>query len=239
MKYYRDVDYYLYFLDFPSMGIPGAIFANTNGTVNIYINTLYREEVQKRTIKHELRHLVKNHFYIDTLSIEEKELDADDVDDQSCIFADDFSSVEYIEELDKKQLKQKEDQPRKTHSDVDIRMLPGNPPVFSIFRSIDLPDGASFGFYVPDNSMRPILKKNQLVYCDSQDLRNGDLALFEFKGNTILRQYYQDIFGVYLFALNRKNREDDLFLLPDDLKDLICLGRLMMKKEYPLPALVF
>lgn len=98
MKYYRDVDYYLYFLDFPSMGIPGAIFSNTNGTVNIYINTLYREEVQQRTIKHELRHLVKNHFYIDTLSIEEKELDADDVDDPSCIFADDFSSVEYIEE---------------------------------------------------------------------------------------------------------------------------------------------
>ena len=99
MKYYRDVDYYLYFLDFPSMGIPGAIFANTNGTVNIYINTLYREEVQQRTIKHELRHLVKNHFYIDTLSIEEKELDADDVDDPSCVFAPDFSCVEYIEEL--------------------------------------------------------------------------------------------------------------------------------------------
>ena len=98
MKYYMDVDYYLYFLDFPSMGIPGVIFANTNGTVNIYINTLYREEVQRRTIKHELRHLVKNHFYIDTMSIEEKELDADDIDDPSCIFADDFSSVEYIEE---------------------------------------------------------------------------------------------------------------------------------------------
>lgn len=32
------------------------------------------------------------------MSIEEKELDADDIDDPSCIFADDFSSVEYIEE---------------------------------------------------------------------------------------------------------------------------------------------
>lgn len=95
MKYYRDVDYYLYFLDFPSMGIPGAIFANTNGTANIYINTLYCEKVQRKTIKHELRHLVKNHFYIDTLSIEEKELDADDVDDPSCSFADDFSWIEY------------------------------------------------------------------------------------------------------------------------------------------------
>ena len=98
MKYYRDVDYFLYFLDFPSMGIPGAIFANSGGTVNIYINTLYREEVQRKTVKHELRHLVKNHFYIDTMSIEEKELDADDIDDPSCIFADDFSSVEYVEE---------------------------------------------------------------------------------------------------------------------------------------------
>ena len=127
----------------------------------------------------------------------------------------------------------------KSRPDVDVRVLPGRPPVFSVFRSNDLPEGASFGFYVPDGSMRPVLKKNQLVYCDSQGLRSGDLALFQFKGNTILRQYYQDIFGVYLFALNRKNREDDLFLLPDDLKDLICLGRLMIKKKHPLPAVAF
>lgn len=100
MKYYQDVDYFLFFMDFPHMGVPGVIASNSDGTANIYINTLYREEVQRRTIKHELRHLVKNHFYIDWLSIEEKELEADDIDDPSCIYADDFSSVEYIEGLE-------------------------------------------------------------------------------------------------------------------------------------------
>lgn len=98
MKYYQDVDYFLFFMDFPHMGVPGVIASNSDGTANIYINTLYCEEVQRRTIKHELRHLVKNHFYVDTMSIEEKELEADDIENPSCIFADDFSSVEYIEE---------------------------------------------------------------------------------------------------------------------------------------------
>lgn len=98
MKYYQGVDYFLFFVDFPHMGVPGVIASNSDGTANIYINTLYCEDVQRRTIKHELRHLVKNHFYIDWMSIEEKELDADDVEDPSCVFIDDFSCVEYAEQ---------------------------------------------------------------------------------------------------------------------------------------------
>ena len=31
------------------------------------------------------------------MSIEEKELEADDIDDPSCVFSDDFSCVEYVE----------------------------------------------------------------------------------------------------------------------------------------------
>lgn len=98
MKYYQDVDYFLFFMDFPHMGVPGVIASNSDGTANIYINTLYCGEVQRRAIKHELRHLVKNHFYIDWMTIEEKELEADDIEDPYCVFADDFSSVEYIEQ---------------------------------------------------------------------------------------------------------------------------------------------
>ena len=44
------------------------------------------------------------------------------------------------------------------------RVLPGPPPQFSVFRSESLPPDASFGFYVPDNSLQPSLKKGQLVY---------------------------------------------------------------------------
>lgn len=95
MKYYLDIDYFLIFEDFPHMGVTGAIASNTDGTANIYINTLYCEYVQRRTVKHELRHLVKNHFYCDWMTIEEKELEAD-YDDGTCVFADDFSCVECI-----------------------------------------------------------------------------------------------------------------------------------------------
>ena len=97
MKYYQGVDYFLFFMDFPHMGVPGVIVSNSDGTASIYINTLYCEGVQRRAIKHELRHLVKNHFYIDWMTLEEKELEADDIEDPSCIFSDDFSYVEYVE----------------------------------------------------------------------------------------------------------------------------------------------
>ena len=86
-----------FFEDFPHMGVPGAIASNSDGTANIYINTLYCYERQLQTIKHELRHLVKNHFYCDFMTIEEKELDADDLNDHSCIYSDNFTSVEYVE----------------------------------------------------------------------------------------------------------------------------------------------
>lgn len=99
MKYYRDVDYYLYFEEFPHAGIPGVIIGNSDGTANIYINTLCSIEKQNRTIKHELRHLAKEHLSCDWMTIEEKELEADDIFDSSCVFGDNFSYVECVEEI--------------------------------------------------------------------------------------------------------------------------------------------
>ena len=124
----------------------------------------------------------------------------------------------------------------KEKADIDIRVLPGGPPIFSVFRNSDLPEGASFGFYVPDNSMKPVLKKNQLIYCDSQQLRPGDFGLFQYQGKTVLRQYYLDPFGfTYLFGLAR--RQDDMVLRPSDINNLVCVGRLITKKRYPLPMI--
>lgn len=98
MKYYRDVDYFIYFEEFPHMGISGVIVSNSDGTVNIYINTLYSVERQRKTIQHELRHLVKGHLYCDILSIEEKELEADDLEDDSYIFGNNFEFVEFVQD---------------------------------------------------------------------------------------------------------------------------------------------
>lgn len=97
MKYYRDIDYFIYFEEFPHMGVLGMIVGNIDGTVNIYINTLYNRERQTETIRHELRHMAKEHLYNDILSIEEKEMDADRINDDDCTFGMNFSFVEYHE----------------------------------------------------------------------------------------------------------------------------------------------
>ena len=98
MVYYEGVDYFIYYLEFPHMGVPGAIAANSDGTSNIYINTLYCEEIQQDTLKHELRHMVKEHLYNDRMALWEKELEADDIFCPDCIFAEDHSYVVYLKE---------------------------------------------------------------------------------------------------------------------------------------------
>ena len=100
MKYYEGIDYFLSFEDFPHMGVPGAIASNGDGTATIYINTLYCKARQNETLRHELRHFVRGHFNSDcTMTLTEKEIDANNIDDVSYQFAPDFSWVEYIEAM--------------------------------------------------------------------------------------------------------------------------------------------
>ena len=208
------------------MGVPGVIAANSDGTANIYINTLYCEEKQQRTIKHELRHLAKNHFYCDWMTIAEKELDASDIDDPSFAFSDDFSSFEYTEVFHNK------------NESPEVRVLPGSSPQISVFRSKDLPEDVSFAFYIPDNALKPYLKKGDIALCDSYRLRPGDIGLFSYNGKIICRQYYKDIFGItYLFSVDRKKSKDDIILTSDQEKFLRCIGRLRIEKRVPLPGL--
>ena len=95
MKYYRDLDYYVYHTPFPRMGVPGVIAANTNGTVNIYINSNYTWERQQRALRHELRHFARGHLWNDVLTLTEKELEADDDADPCVTFAPDYSWTAY------------------------------------------------------------------------------------------------------------------------------------------------
>lgn len=232
MKYYLGVDYFLSFEDFPHMGIPGVIASNSDGTVNIYINTLYAVEIQKRTVKHELRHLVRNHFYCDWMSISEKELDADDIDDPNCIFADDFSSVEYIGPVVHKPA----DEPAQMEPPVYRAVIPGRNAI-PVFRSSDMPAGATFGFHVPDESLSPLFAKDSIVYCDQEMLKPGDVGLFLYDGGAILRQYHKDIFGyTYLFSVDRKKEYMDILIPAHKESALKCLGRIRTEKPLPLPG---
>ena len=93
MRFYRDIDYFLYFCDFPHMGVYGVAVSNTDGTVNVYINTLYNESIQQRTIYHELCHVAKNHLWDDVKTVTQKELEATDM--SNCTFGNNFSYVEF------------------------------------------------------------------------------------------------------------------------------------------------
>ena len=92
-KYYANVDYTLHLVDFPHMGVAGAIAWNSDATAEIYINTLYNFELQKNATKHELRHFAYDHAYCDYKDVFTKESEADDIDDPNIQFANDFSWI--------------------------------------------------------------------------------------------------------------------------------------------------
>lgn len=126
----------------------------------------------------------------------------------------------------------------KSNSDIDMRVLPGAEPRFSVFRSNTLPPDVTFAFYVPDNSLRPYFKKDALVMCDSRPLRPGDIGLFKWQGNTVCRQYNKDFFGItYLFALDRARRQEDIVIPACMEKDLLCFGRVRLENHVPLPEI--
>lgn len=76
MRYYRDVDYFLYFREMPFDWI-GYIKILPDGTACIHINSKASEIRQRRAIKHELRHLAFNHMWAEDKPIEEIEDEAD------------------------------------------------------------------------------------------------------------------------------------------------------------------
>lgn len=94
MKLYRDVDYFIYFEDFPCMGTRGFVGSNVDGTSSIYINTLYCEPKQRECLRHELRHVALDHLWRDDMEEKTKESEADGITSHSFQFASDFSWVE-------------------------------------------------------------------------------------------------------------------------------------------------
>ena len=96
MKYYQDVDYFLFFEEFPRMGVPGIIGANRDGTCSIYINTLYCEKKQRETLIHELRHMALWHLWRDDMELRNKEAEADTLQDDRVVIAPDYSWVETL-----------------------------------------------------------------------------------------------------------------------------------------------
>ena len=69
-------EYYIRRLDFPNRSVKAVTFPNSDGTFDIYVNTLYPESVQEDALRHELEHIRLDHFYSDA-PLRRKEAEAD------------------------------------------------------------------------------------------------------------------------------------------------------------------
>ncbi len=58
--------------------VRGITIPNDDGTFNVFINSSLSSECSSDTLKHELNHIKKDHFYDDTKTIEAVETEADD-----------------------------------------------------------------------------------------------------------------------------------------------------------------
>ena len=69
-------DYYVYPVDFPTR-VEGIVTPNSDGTFSIYINRNLSEAKQLETLQHEIRHILKDHFYEEQKALRDKEREAD------------------------------------------------------------------------------------------------------------------------------------------------------------------
>ncbi len=98
-----------------------------------------------------------------------------------------------------------------------------------LWDTIPVPKGtdADFAVAVTDDSLTPWIKKGGTAYLRRRtELYDGDIGLFETDGGIVFRQF---------FAVNRAHAEDDRMIPPDKAAELVCYGRLELKKPIPLP----
>ena len=99
------------------------------------------------------------------------------------------------------------------------------------------PQDAAYAVYIQGDSMEPAFPDGSVVFINHDAIRNGDIGIFCVNGGTVCKQYYRDPMGgiVNLFSLNRKRADADVTIYPGSNETLICQGRVITKKKFPLP----
>lgn len=100
----------------------------------------------------------------------------------------------------------------------------------------DDPQGAAFAVRLQGDSMEPYFPDGSIVFVNHDAMVNGDIGIFCVDSGTVCKQYYHDPLGmVYLFSLNRKRSDADVILGPSSNRTLICQGRVITKRRFPIP----
>lgn len=99
------------------------------------------------------------------------------------------------------------------------------------------PQDAAYAVHIRGNSMSPAFPDGSMVFINHDAIRNGDIGIFCVNGGTVCKQYYRDPMGgvVILFSLNRTRADADVTVYPGSNETLICQGRVITKKKFPLP----
>lgn len=102
----------------------------------------------------------------------------------------------------------------------------------------DDPQGAAYAVRLQGDSMAPDFPDGCTVFVNHDALADGDIGIFSVDGGTVCKQYHRDPLGmVYLFSLNRKRQDADIVIPPSSNQTLVCQGRVMTKKHYPVPGM--
>ena len=99
------------------------------------------------------------------------------------------------------------------------------------------PQGAAYAVRLQGDSMEPDFPDGSTVFVNHDSLVDGDIGIFSIDGGTVCKQYHRDPLGmVYLFSLNRARSDADVVLHPSSNQTLICQGRVITRRRYPLPT---
>lgn len=93
---------------------------------------------------------------------------------------------------------------------------------------------AQAAFIMEGDYMSPYLRPGQVAAVEWKLPAVGQCGVFQYRGQTLVRQYCEDSFGnIYLFVLNRARRELDVTIPAGE--EVRCLGRLLLDRTPPLP----
>ena len=101
----------------------------------------------------------------------------------------------------------------------------------------DDPHGAAYAVQLQGDSMEPDFPDGSIVFVNHDAVEDGDIGIFSVDGGAVCKQYHKDALGmVYLFSLNRKRKDADIVIPPNSNQTLVCQGRVITKRRYPLPG---
>lgn len=104
-------------------------------------------------------------------------------------------------------------------------------------RTADMPEEADISLTVTDDCMEPYIPKGSAVYVQCS-AAPGELeaGIFLADGKVVCRQWCEDYTGtLHLLAANPRRRGANMSFAKGERSKLVCLGRVLLDRELPMP----